>query len=419
MRGGGAGLDPTNHPPVRRFVRTAVRVTPTSRPRHVEHSFRTKGRSTYKIHGVKMTTDVLQDELQRLVLHAIWPSLQKSHLNKDVYGRIGEHLASKLQVLAVRTTLPVATLLDLLVTVKQNANSIPELLLNTLNEKIEHLQHPPVQNSGRLAQSLIDIWLTLMITLPEAEALIWQPTIPWTEGKLLRDAVEVAFTHLKSSPTTGDLNTSPIVGTIPSHLTMVYLIKNHGWDVRWSSNLLEHLKIDSSTNTIRVYEHKVSLFHHLQDPDSTIHFPVPKPILEESLDTLNLLFPPEDAATQDYLTDRRRPFHSLGLCGRPEERKFEHYDYWQKNLYQLAEELKKPRRGLRQLTVDPDQRNLVDVVTFWVAAILAVALALGFGIASTYFSAKSYWIGVAQYELALAQACAAEGANVSLSTYCS
>ncbi|TQV94788.1 hypothetical protein IF1G_06799 [Cordyceps javanica] len=92
--------------------------------------------------------------------------------------------------------------------------------------------------------------------------------------------------------------------------------------------------------------------------------------------------------------------------------------YRQRSSALLRDELKKPRRGLRQLAVDADHSNLIDVVTFWVAAIVAISLAIGFGISAFYYAAKSYQMSEAQYNLALAQASATPSANESLPQYC-
>jgi len=330
---------------------------------------------------------------------------------------------SELNELSARTLVSPAALTQMLSKARTSSStgSGPDAMVDGLRQDLQALQqHHTVLNISRLAEFLVAIWLTLKVALPGIQLMTFQPTVSWTAEKSLTDAINEAFASLRTHPSGANTQTPAFSGTLPAHFTIAYLTKNHGWTVSWSSNLLEHLQIDPHTKTVVIYEHKMALVNHLQDLDNpTRHCPLPRAVLEEALDTLHILFPPENSPTKTWLEDQNRPFHTLGSCGRSEKRDISNYAYWQTNLWQLAAELNKPRRGLRQLTVDADQRNLVDVVTFWTAAVVAVGLALGFGIASTYFSAKSYWVGQAQYDLALAQACSAEGANLSLPQYCS
>lgn len=359
---------------------------------------------------------MLQMQSDQLVLRTIWPWLP-TNLSRDNYGGLAGHLTSKVDSLVSKTSLPLTTVTEMLGIAKESSTAYPSVLVASLRQKL--LLHPnhSVHNAERLAESLIDAWITTKVTLPGNQALVWQPSVTWHEDKLLSVAVEDAFEQLKSQDRDGP-ETASFSGEIPKHLTIEYLTRNHGWAVRWSSNLLGHLTVDRVSGTITIYEHKIALVNHLRDVATQRFCPIPQSVLEEALDTLNILFPPENASTQNYLRSCQRPFHSNGMCGRPEQRDIGKYVYWQRSLALLVEELKKPRRGLRQLTVNAEQGNLIEVATFWIAAMMALTLAIAFGVSATYFAAKSFKIGEAQYYLALAQACATPGANESLPQYC-
>ncbi|XWW97815.1 hypothetical protein V2A60_005802 [Cordyceps javanica] len=159
--------------------------------------------------------------------------------------------------------------------------------------------------------------------------------------------------------------------------------------------------MDRLGRVITFYQHKVALGNYMQDLDASRFCPIPKSVLEEAMATLNIPFPPNSADTARFT-----PTAPTAVV------------YRQRSSALLRDELKKPRRGLRQLAVDADHSNLIDVVTFWVAAIVAISLAIGFGISAFYYAAKSYQMSEAQYNLALAQASATPSANESLPQYC-
>ncbi|KAI3343175.1 hypothetical protein F4824DRAFT_133600 [Ustulina deusta] len=154
-------------------------------------------------------------------------------------------------------------------------------------------------------------------------------------------------------------------------LTMSHLIDKYGWAVSWTSDLTEHLTVNSRTKVVKMYEHKICLLHHFEFGHEC---PIPQEAIKEALDTLNLLFPSEDVPTQRYLEDEGRPFHLLGSCNREDHRDLAHYRYWHKGLGRLLSVIDEEPPGLQQFVLDREHRNFREVTTFWLAVVVIIFL---------------------------------------------
>src|SRR5207244_8887795 len=102
-------------------------------------------------------------------------------------------------------------------------------------------------------------------------------------------------------------------GRIDPAMTMSHLSGSRGLKVFWTSNLADHLAINWKSRVVSVYEHKICLWNHLNSKVEPI---IPREILEEAIDTLNLLFPLNDSPTKDFLKQNGKPFYGLGYCKR-------------------------------------------------------------------------------------------------------
>jgi len=87
------------------------------------------------------------------------------------------------------------------------------------------------------------------------------------------------------------------------------------------------------------------------------------------------------------------------------------YDVWRARVANLVEVFNEPPRDLRQPL--SDRRNVMEWATFWIGMLVLILtlVSIAFGTVSTVYAIK-------QYELALAQACVAEGAAELLSRFC-
>lgn len=201
--------------------------------------------------------------------------------------------------------------------------------------------------------------------------------VRWPAGNSLRQAVAAAFAT-KTDPTK-DLDPSSTSAPSIKGLTMVALTKQHGYAIHWTDNLKEHLTIKGKT--FWIYKHKLLLAAFLQRPANARTDVIPRAILEEALDTLNLLFPPGHKKTSRLLKEHSQPFHSRGRCGRPppppppssSPDDNSPYSHWGAQLSQLRLALDQPHAlGLRSIFLRRDRRNLVESVNFWLALLVAV-----------------------------------------------
>jgi hypothetical protein len=176
--------------------------------------------------------------------------------------------------------------------------------------------------------------------------------------------------------------------------------------VNWIDNLADHLKVDWKSRILFIYQHKIALWNHIQYTDKALF---PEGLLEEAMDTLNLLFPLLDAPTKGFLMQHGKTFDRLGYCKRPRNLSLGRYQYWQTHLRDLIDVFNEHPRGIQQLKLQRDGGNLMQFATFWMAAAVGILtiISIAFGIVQTIFSIK-------QYELARAQACTSPGAATAM-----
>ncbi|KAI1074399.1 hypothetical protein F5B20DRAFT_563600 [Whalleya microplaca] len=211
---------------------------------------------------------------------------------------------------------------------------------------------------------------------------------------------------------------------IPRSFTMAHLCRRYGFRVIWTNNLADHLIINWEHKIVTIYEHLICLWNHCK---YTNDCHIPQAILEEAIDTINLLFPSDKADTQAFLRITNKSFWKLGYCERQRCMQLSGYHYWRGSIQQLMEVLDDPPTGFNQISLDKERRNFVEWATFWVAFIVALLtiISIVFGIVSIVYAVKSYDIaikslnvGIAQLELASAQACAAPDAATDLPQFC-
>ena len=168
---------------------------------------------------------------------------------------------------------------------------------------------------------------------------------------------------------------------------------------------------------VAVFEHKICLWNHLRFPSGSA---LPIEIVKEALDTLNLLFPYGDTATESLLRRHGKPF-GLGYCGRKRISSLNNLSCWRGSIERLQRKLEEPPSGLQQLALDRNRSNVLAFSTFWMATAVATLtiVGLGIGVVSTVYSKKQYDLALLQYQLSLAQACAAQDAGILLPGFCS
>lgn len=147
---------------------------------------------------------------------------------------------------------------------------------------------------------------------------------------------------------------------------------------------------------------------------------LPLPLVEEAIDTLNLLFPFGKKSTKTFLRRHGKSFHGLGKCGRALQYDIERYQYWRKEIGDLAEVLSQRPRGRAQFILNRDGTNTLEFWTFWTAFLFGILGTIGAttGLYSAVYAKRAFDVGVWQYQLALAQACSALNATDVLPGFC-
>ncbi|KAF6827868.1 hypothetical protein CMUS01_08814 [Colletotrichum musicola] len=281
------------------------------------------------------------------------------------------------------------------------------------------ISHPVSRSLDVIAR----LWLTINFdTFPLEETYPRQTTVAWAAEHTLQQAVECHFVsgyQPAASPTHHR--------SIPSSFKMASLCDRYDFSIRWSNNLADHLEIvwNGNHGTVTIYEHVICLWNHLQYSSAC---PIPVEMLEETLDTIILLFPPDDRGTRKLLKRHDKTFWRLGRCGREWVSSAGDFHYWRARIDALLKEYEQPPRGARQLRLDEDGRNFLEFSTFWTALAVAVLtiLGIGFGTLGTVYAIKAYNLSYKQYVLSqkqymldLVQACVETGARERWPHICS
>ncbi|KAI1169806.1 hypothetical protein F4777DRAFT_571715 [Nemania sp. FL0916] len=262
----------------------------------------------------------------------------------------------------------------------------------------------------------LDLAATIWLTTPVG-AEIASGCVTWSYDETLEHCVQAHF----NSATIVDNTKGDI---IPRSLTIAHLCSNYGFTVTWTDNLGSHLSVDWENQRITIYEHLIYLCNHLNYPTPT---PIPISILEEAVDTINLLFPSDQKRTKRFLRDQRKTFNRLGYCGRERRMRLSDYRHWRERIRVLKDVLGDPPKGYNQLVLDKEHRNFLNWATFWTAFIVALltVISIVFGVVGVVFTVRSYRVsvdsfnvGAQQLEIAIAMACADAGTAVRLPQYC-
>ncbi|KAK1658649.1 hypothetical protein BDP55DRAFT_507677, partial [Colletotrichum godetiae] len=240
------------------------------------------------------------------------------------------------------------------------------------------------------------LWLTINFdTLPLGQIYPKPVQLAWEETKTLRQVIDSYF-----AVTLADRPAELKRGDIPSTFNITVLCERYNFSIRWTSNLAEHLQIEEKLGqrSVMLYEHIVCLWNHLEYSKDC---PVPQSLLEETLDTLVLLFPYEDTGTMKLLKREKKNFWRLGRCGRTRKAELDDFSYWKPGIQRLLEEYNKPPRGTQQLRLDKEGRNFLEFSTFWTALLVAILTILGiaFGTIGTAYAIKAYNLSYKQYVL--------------------
>ncbi|KAF2023646.1 hypothetical protein EK21DRAFT_80376, partial [Setomelanomma holmii] len=264
-------------------------------------------------------------------------------------------------------------------------------ILHQLSLHFLNFDPPTIRRSLELS---LRLWLT--ISIPSSDIHVGpvfagERSIEWDANISLDTLLRPYFISYERL----DTPTSHI--KIDPAFTVAYLVNTCGLRLRWTDNIAEHLKLDLGRVSLTVYRHKICLIYHLNDQQS---FPISGDLLEEMLDTVNLLFPFGDAATKQLLSkEGQRSMYSLGSCNRSRKIELNRYRYFREELEHLIDFFQGSPRTWKQLAFD--RRNKLEWSAFWVGVmgtILALVslISLPCTIIQTIYSIKAYNLAVAQ-----------------------
>ena len=203
-------------------------------------------------------------------------------------------------------------------------------------------------------------------------------------------------------------------------LTVVNLRRLHGVDVLWTPNLKDHLEYFHETRTLRIFSHKICAQAHFKVEEremkqqkvtqrdlgqQEIKSMFPSGLLDETMRTLDILFPFGDDRTMEYLKNERQDFYGLTT---PRHSRYlpadlNEFDYWRDRSAVLYDLLEQPPSTLVGMLYDY-RRNPIRWWTFWLAVFFSI-LILVFGVAGLILGFKQLRLAEKARALAVEQAC--------------
>ena len=256
------------------------------------------------------------------------------------------------------------------------------------------------------------LWLTIHMKPSVGPTEPMTPGV-WLDDVSLREAFKLWFPKCLD-PSRHD---KPRVA---SELTVVNLRKLHGVDVLWTPNLKDHLEYQEKTRTLQIFSHKVCLQSHLESEEQEMkqqeptrqnsgqqetNSIFPDGLLDETIRTLDLLFPFGDDRTKEYLEDEGQVFYGLNPPCHSQymSADLNDSDYWRDRLAVLYDILDRPPSRFPGMLYDGGQP--LQWWTFWLAVFFSV-LILIFGVAGLILGFKQLDLSQKAHALAAAQACA-------------
>ncbi|GAB7357380.1 hypothetical protein MBLNU459_g8321t1 [Dothideomycetes sp. NU459] len=181
---------------------------------------------------------------------------------------------------------------------------------------------------------------------------------------------------------------------IPRRFTAENLEWYKGMKMEWTNHLNQHLEIDDDVRSFKVFPHKrwlLAMIENIKDDnDDKPYYPLPLALLEETVRTIDLLFPPWDGRTARYLQRKNTPQFPtedlLALCSSgasagagagARSLRLSDFGGWADRLADLAVEFESPPHSLR--TMWRDTRNTNAHLTFAVSVVGIAVMTFLFG----------------------------------------
>ncbi|KAE9378895.1 hypothetical protein N431DRAFT_478027 [Stipitochalara longipes BDJ] len=219
-----------------------------------------------------------------------------------------------------------------------------------------------------------------------------QTVIYWPDDKSLTQVINESF------PRTIRLDFGQ--RHFPPSLTIFNLVRFGGFQVKWTSNLVDHLLLNKQ-GQILVF-HSVSVLQSFIESEH-----LPHGLADETLRTLAILFPRADIRAQSWLqrtiikaADRHEFIDPLvGHLSTPSS-KLSEFSYWRERLLYLGEAYDKSEPSTIWQWWH-DRRNRREWATFWVA-FLVLILTIVFGLIQSITGIVQAWASIKGLQLQLA-----------------
>ena len=265
-----------------------------------------------------------------------------------------------------------------------------------LIQKIKKEQESSGGDHGDSAIAVLDLsaslWLMQSIGPYEGAISLEQP-IPWSEGPLssLIEWSQIIDSHRGPSYASDDYV------KLPQSFTAAQLELTAGIEVRWTSNMADHLRLSEDDTRLSIFHHASILELHKLSPHETF----PASLADETLRTIALLIPPVLGQPNSWFVaktkaaGKRLVDASAGTCHRlnSSDRHIENFAFWRERLILLKRTFDEAEpRTLKQLW--HDDRKKTQWFTFWVA-VLVLFLTIFFGIVQSAAGIVQAWASVA------------------------
>lgn len=336
------------------------------------------------------------------IINTLWPNTQittSDFIDQDYgdffefIGRILRNISPHASYFAIQD---LRNLTLVITRLRTNPTWTRENLTDEIQKDYPHSDRNSIMRSLELATRVwsgVDIRSTDLPMIGQRDP---QDTwLGWTSNMPLNQLIATRFHHKASRHTFEEY-------ALDESLTAMNLQSICRIRIRWTNNLIDHLKIKGprGDRTVSIYRHKICLINHALDPELKI---IDREVLHEAIRTLDPLFPFGDAKTMKMLKSNGMNFHTLPSPEHSHPFDLSEFKYWRNDLARLLQFLCGPPESLTQTLLDT--RNIAQFATFWLAIFGVFGLTIMFGVLATVYSVKQYNVTVLSYNLALAVAC--------------
>ncbi|KAH7079719.1 hypothetical protein FB567DRAFT_127771 [Paraphoma chrysanthemicola] len=344
----------------------------------------------------------LKGSQRRDFVRKIWPDVGLHHNAFDEASceAIIEHIVSELDRVRHHGRLFAAhnfeETFSIIQHLRENRSMTCRDVARTLTPQFPNATPEAIRRSIELS---VRVWLTVNIhstAIAVGSIAAGETSHNWAEDRSLDELLSDKFIgHSHGQQQIQRATFDPV-------LTAAYLVRVCGMKLRWTDDIGSHLAFDPRRLVLSIYRHKACLVSHLNKQQDC---PLPVKVLEETLDTLDLLFPPWEASARQLLKDEgQQSLFTLGCRRNKRILDLTHYQCFGEALDQVMDAFDKNPRTWKQLALD--RRNKLEWAAFWVTAMVAMLtlVSIPCNIIQATYSVKAYNLAVAQGRIGLAAA---------------